>query len=120
MTQASNHAYDKGKAGILNSVTFWRTSHPNVTLLGIHKDQQDEERNRIQVVEKKNFKIAMMNYTFGLNEATPLPEDESYSIDVFDEEQVAKDIETAKSESDVVIVFLHTGVEDTTDIDEDT
>ena len=62
----------------------------------------------------------MMNYTFGLNEATPLPEDESYSIDVFDEEQVAKDIETAKSESDVVIVFLHTGVEDTTDIDEDT
>ena len=61
-----------------------------------------------------------MNYTFGLNEATPLPEDESYSIDVFDEEQVAKDIETAKSESDVVIVFLHTGVEDTTDIDEDT
>lgn len=120
VTQASNHAYDKGKAGILNSVTFWRTSHPNVTLLGIHKDQQDEERNRIQVVEKKNFKIAMMNYTFGLNEATPLPEDESYSIDVFDEEQVAKDIETAKSESDVVIVFLHTGVEDTTDIDEDT
>ena len=118
--QASNHAYDKGKAGILNSVTFWRTSHPNVTLLGIHKDQQDEERNRIQVVEKKNFKIAMMNYTFGLNEATPLPEDESYSIDVFDEEQVANDIETAKSESEVVIDFLHTGVEDTTDIDEDT
>ena len=48
----------------------------------------------------------MMNYTFGLNEATPLPEDESYSIDVFDEEQVAKDIETAKSESDVGVVIL--------------
>lgn len=120
VTQASNHAYDKGKAGILNSVTFWRTSHPNITLLGIHKDQEDEDANRVQIVEKKNFKLAMMNYTFGLNEATPLPEEESYSIDVFDEEQVAKDIEKAKTESDFVIVFLHTGVEDTSDIDEET
>ena len=120
VTQASNHAYDKGKAGILNSVTFWRTSHSNITLLGIHKDQEDEDANRVQIVEKKNFKLAMMNYTFGLNEATPLPEEESYSIDVFDEEQVAKDIEKAKAESDFVIVFLHTGVEDTSDIDEET
>ena len=72
VTQATNHAFDKGKAGIINSVSFWKNKHAAVTLLGIHQDQEDQDKNRVQVIEEKNFKIAMMNYTFTLNESAQM------------------------------------------------
>ena len=67
VTQATNHAFDKGKPGILNSATFWQTQHADVQLLGIHGDEADAE-NRVKVIDKKNMKIAVMNYTYGVDE----------------------------------------------------
>lgn len=56
VTQATNHAFDKGKPGILNSAAFWQTQHADVQLLGIHGDEADAE-NRVKVIDKKNMKI---------------------------------------------------------------
>lgn len=117
VTQATNHSYDKGKEGIKDSISFWKENYPKVKVLGIHDDKDD---SRVQIVKKKNFKIGMMNYTFGLNENAKPPEENAYMVDVYEEEKVKEDVEKAKEKADVVVVFLHAGVEDETEVDEQT
>lgn len=110
VTQATNHAFDKGKPGILNSATFWQTQHADVQLLGIHGDEAEAE-NRVKVIEKKDMKIAVMNYTYGVDEDAGFSEADSYMIDVYAEDKVKADVEKAKGEADFVMVFLHAGAE---------
>lgn len=118
ITHATNHAYDKGTVGVINSINFWNTKHKEITHLGINEDEE-QAQNRVKIIEKKNFKIAMMNYTFGVNEGTPVPEDESYLINIYSEEKVKEDVAKAKEEADVVMVFLHAGYENAEEPDED-
>ena len=120
VTIATNHSYDKGDTGITDALTFWRAQHPEMTVLGIHDSAQDQTGNRVQIVEKKNFKVAMMNYTCIINEGAQVPDDKSYSVDVYDEETVRTDVAAAKGASDFVIVFLHTGAENETEVDSQT
>ena len=117
VTMATNHSYDKGDTGITDSLAFWREYHPEMTVLGIHDSADDQSENRVRIVEKKNFKIAMMNYTCLINEDAQVPEDRSYMVDVYDEETVSADIASAKEQSDFVIVFLHGGVENENEVD---
>ncbi len=120
ITMATNHSYDKGKEGILESLAFWNSQEAPPTVLGIHGSAEDQQADRVQIVEKKAFKIAMMNYTTLINVGTPIPAEESYVVDLYDEETVKEDVEKAKAEADLVIVFLHTGVEDENETDEAT
>ena len=53
----------------------------------------------------------MMNYTTLINIGAPVPENETYAVDVYDEETVKADVEKAKAEADIVMVYLHSGVE---------
>ncbi|MBS6196074.1 MAG: CapA family protein [Clostridiales bacterium] len=105
---ASNHTYDKAEQGILDSIQFWKEKHPEITVLGIHESQED--RDQIAVVEKNGIKIAMLNYTYGLN-GFSLPSSKPYLVDVWDDEKVKSDIQKAKQISDAVICFLHAGEE---------
>lgn len=111
ITMATNHSYDKGKEGITESIEFWNSQKSSPVLLGIHESEQDQQENRVKIVEKKAFKIAMMNYTTLINIGTPVPDNESYLIDIYDEDTVKADVEKAKEKADVVVVFLHSGVE---------
>lgn len=113
---ASNHALDKGLPGIQASLAAWK-KHPEVTALGIHDSQEDADQ--IHVVEKNGVKLALLDYTYGLN-GFPLPE--PYTVDLMDEEhreRIETQIQTAKSMSDMVIVFMHDGTEDALEINED-
>ncbi len=106
VTHATNHAYDKLETGILDTIAFWRT-HPEVTYLGIHDSAEDAAQ--IRVVEKNDIKIAMLNYTYGLNYSYP---SQDYWVDLlWDQEKIAGDIQRAKELSDIVIVFMHVGTE---------
>ena len=69
VTCATNHCYDKLDTGILDTCSFWRENYPDVTVLGIHDSEEDA--NTLRVVEKNNIKIAMLNYTYGLNYSAP-------------------------------------------------
>ena len=110
ITQATNHCYDKGDTGVLDSIHFWRDNYPEITLLGIHDSQEDADT--IRVVEKNGIRIAMLNYTYGLNAGAPA---DAYMIDRLDNyDHIASDIAKAKEQSDFVIVFAHWGEEDQT------
>ena len=108
VTHATNHTFDRNVQGILDTLDFWKTKHPEITVLGIHESQEDQDT--IKTVECNGITFAMLNYTYGLN-GFVLPEDQPYLVDILDKDKVAADIAKAKEISDCVVFFLHCGVE---------
>lgn len=104
---ATNHCYDKLDTGIGDSLSFWRETHPEITVLGIHDSQQDADT--VRVVEKNGVTIAFLNYTYGLNYQMPA---NAFTVDQLKEDKVNADILKAKELADFVIVFVHWGTED--------
>ncbi len=108
---ASNHTMDKDTIGVLNTIHFWKENHPDTTFLGIN--ESEEERDTIKIVEKDGIKIAMLNYTYGLN-GFSLPADKPYLVNLMDEahkSEIAEDMKKAREQADFVIVYPHWGTE---------
>lgn len=105
---ATNHAMDKGKTGIVNCLSNWEEKYPEIKVLGINKSK--EAQDTITILEENGIKIAVLNYTYGLN-GISLPADMPYAVNLLDEEKVKKDITLAKEQSDFVIVCPHWGTE---------
>ena len=115
VTQATEHAFDRESDGITESVDFWEKKHPKITNLGIHGKEGED---RYQIIEKKNFKIAVMNYSSMVSENHSVPQKESYMIDTYSEKNIKEDLKKAKESADVSIVYLHGGKSDAEDLDE--
>ena len=108
---ATNHARDQHISGIQNTINFWKEKHPDTTILGIHEDE--ESYNSITVKDVKGIKIAMLNYTYGLN-GFILKEGEKHYVDLMDEEhkdKIKSDLQRAEKMADIVVVFPHWGTE---------
>lgn len=105
---ATNHTIDKGLTGVENCMNYWRTNHPDTTVLGINKDK--EEYNDIHVYDKDGFKIAMLNYTYGTNGIT-MPTSNPYCVNLLDKTKITEDVTKAKELADMVVVFPHWGTE---------
>lgn len=104
---ATNHTLDKGVKGVNNTFDFW-DGYPDIAVLGINKTQ--EERNTVPIMEKNGIKIAMLNYTYGLN-GYKIPENRPYIVNMLDKRQMEEDIKRAHEEADFVMVFPHWGTE---------
>lgn len=105
---ATNHTYDKGLKGLDQTFSFWK-KHKEITVLGIHKNKDDS--SNIKVIEVNGIKIALLNYTYGLN-GLVLPKGKGYLIDTLsNKKKVIKDIEKAEKLGDLTIVFPHWGDE---------
>ena len=107
---ASNHTYDKVDTGVYDTLEKWK-EYPQVTVLGIHESQADAET--IQVVEKNGIRIALFNYTYGLNYSLP---SDGWLIDFIDESHrdgILAQINAVKEKdlADFIIVFMHMGDE---------
>ncbi|MDO5520552.1 MAG: CapA family protein [bacterium] len=105
--QATNHSMDKGEKGMQNTLDYWKTKK-GITVLGANETKK--EQDTVKVVEKNGIKIAMLNYTYGLN-GLPLPADRKYMVNLLDEKKIKKDVAQAKQISDFVVVFVHWGTE---------
>ena len=109
---ATNHAMDKGRAGLVNCAEYWRDEYPQITVLGIH-DTADTSTScgaDPSIIELGDMRIAVLNYTYGTN-GISLPADMSYSVDLLKEEQVAADTWRAEELADFTIVCPHWGTE---------
>ncbi len=107
ITMATNHASDHGYKALERSVRYWREQQ-GMVLLGIHDSEED--RNTIRVVEKNGIRLALLNYTYGVNIASATNE-APYSIDMLSQSRVKNDVEKAKGMADFVVVFVHWGNE---------
>lgn len=109
---ATNHAMDKGRAGLVNCAEYWRDEYPQITVLGIH-DTADTSTScgaDPSIIELGDMRIAVLNYTYGTN-GISLPADMPYAVDLLNEEQVAADIQRAEELADFTIVCPHWGTE---------
>lgn len=109
---ATNHAMDKGRAGLVNCVEHWKEQYPQITVLGIHDTEETSTSCGADpsIIELPDMKVAVLNYTYGTN-GIALPSDMPYAVDLLDEEQVAADIQRAEELADFTIVCPHWGTE---------
>lgn len=117
VAHATNHILDKGTDSIEYTMKWWKENHADTRILGIHESQADADN--MTVIQCKALKLAMLDYTYGLNDIL-LAEDKSYMIDVFNEEKARADIKKAREAADVVIVVMHVGDEYVQDVDDQT
>jgi len=108
VTCATNHALDRGAAGVDLTSAFLE-GH-DIICLGIQA-REEREDNPYTVIKRNGIRIAMLNYTYGTN-GIPMPEGSPYMVHLLKEEdKVREDIERAGAEADFVIVFAHWGTE---------
>ena len=105
---ATNHTLDRGTRAVQNCMTFWGTSYPDITVLGIHADRESQER--LYVREENGIRIAFLNYTYGTN-GIPLPSDMPYIVDILTAERLRRDIAKAEEIADFTVVLPHWGTE---------
>ena len=105
---STNHAMDQGYQGILNCLDNWRTNHPQIDVTGINLSQ--EEQDSILIEEVNGIRIAILNYTYGLN-GLRLPGGKPYLVNLLDEQEVAEDVAEAEELADFTIVCPHWGTE---------
>jgi len=105
---ATNHTRDTGESGIEYCLNFWKTNYPKIYVLGIN--ESFDKQNQIPIIEKNGIKIAMLNYTYGLNGYT-LSEGKEYLVNLIEEDKILSDIKKAKELADFIIVYPHWGIE---------
>ena len=105
---ATNHTLDKGVKGITETIEFWE-KYNNIDVAGIHESEKLEER--VVIREVKGIKLAILNYTYGMN-GLVLPKDKGYMVSLLsNRKQMKEDIRYAKKHADFVIVCPHWGTE---------
>lgn len=114
VTCATNHALDRGAKGIHTTKDCF--TKRGVCCLGI-QTQEESDRKPYEIIRRNNIKFALFNYTYGTN-GISLPEEHPFMVHLLeDEKQIRADIESARKEADVVIVFVHWGTENSEKID---
>ncbi|MFB2922881.1 CapA family protein [Aerosakkonema funiforme] len=107
LTNANNHALDKGEKGIINTIK-------NIQKRGIPSTgtaTSPQSASKILFVRKNDISMAIMAYTYGTN-GIPIPKGKNYLISLLDEKKIVKDIARARKEgADVVTLCLHFGNE---------
>jgi hypothetical protein len=107
MAMANNHALDGGEKGFLR--TLMMMDSLGFFHMGTYRDSAERANYYPLIVEKNNFRIALLNYTYGTNGLKiRLP----YLINRIDTGQIRNDIEKAEQVNpDFIIVFIHWGLE---------
>ena len=107
---ANNHIDDFGEGFLTDTLNFWKTNYPDVTLLGIHDSQEDADTVKIR--EVNGIRIAFLDYTYGTNVGGI--EGKDYMIDMIRKDKITTMIQKAKQQADCIIFVAHWGTEDET------
>ena len=115
---ANNHTFDgelgmindelycfKSELGVINSLDFWH-KNDNVYISGSYYNEED--RDKIVIKKKNGITYTLLSYTTFIN----IPEgyeESPYLVNIYDEEQVKKDILKVRDKVDVIFVSMHWG-----------
>lgn len=113
-TLANNHCLDYGEKGLSHSLDYWDAK----TQLTAGTYRNAEDKNKIRTGEYGGIKFSFLSYTQYTNGLT-LPQGSEMIIgDTGNLEGMIADVKAAKQASDVCVVALHWGIENS-DIIED-
>ena len=107
---ANNHIDDFGEGFLTDTLNFWKTNYPDVTLIGIHDSQEDADT--VNIREVNGIRIAFLDYTYGTNVGGI--EGKDYMIDMIRKDKITTMIQKAKQQADCIIFVAHWGTEDET------
>lgn len=113
-TIANNHTLDKGTDGLNACLDYWQSK--DVTVAGAYRNAEDKDN--IRTAEVNGIVFSYLSYTESLN-GLSLPAGSELIIgDANDIDGVIADIKAAEEISDVCVVSLHWGVENSDIISE--
>ena len=106
---ANNHTLDKGQKGLDASLKYWDEKEQNgIMTAGSYTSFEDRDKDVI--MEMNGIKYTLLAYTTttnGLNR----PKGKEYYLNVYDPDQVKKDIERLRNKVDLLMVSMHWGEE---------
>lgn len=116
LSTANNHAFDRGKAGIISTLDFFQNT--DIMTVGTFKEKNDREE--LKILEVNGIKFGFLAYTMSTN-VKPNNE-ELYMVSYYkspfttivtneDKEVLANEITKIRKKVDVVIVMMHWGEE---------
>lgn len=107
----NNHILDKGEAGLLSTLEYWSTNHPDIPVYGAYRNEEDMNNVRTLTVNDISFAfLSYMEHTNGLS----LPSGSECELVYLNElELIEQQIRSAAEKYDCVIVSAHFGVETT-------
>ncbi len=104
---ANNHCLDRGKRGALRTMQMMDSI--GIAHCGVYRDSTDRKARYPLIIEDKGLKIAILNYTYGLN-GIPVPE--PLIVNLIDRDVIAQDIKRAKEmKPHAIIACMHWGDE---------
>lgn len=106
VSMANNHTLDRKEQAILNAIGYYEKI--GLPYVGAYKDEED--RNKIRVLEKNGVKVAFLAFTYGTNGLTA-PQGKEYLVNYIDKDRIRQEISKAKQQADVVVLSLHFGIE---------
>jgi hypothetical protein len=107
LVTANNHCVDRGRTGLERTIALLDSA--DIPHTGTFVDDVSRLNDYPLIIEKKGFRLALLNYTFSTN---GLPVTKPNIVNRIDTTMIRKDIFKAKkSFPDAVIVFMHWGIE---------
>lgn len=107
LVTANNHCLDTGKKGLERTVRMLDSL--KVLRAGTYLDEPDREKHYPLLIEKNGFRIALLSYTYGTN---GIKVSSPNIVNYIDREIMQRDIQQSlKSRPDVVIAYIHWGIE---------
>ncbi|MDH3706602.1 MAG: CapA family protein [Acidimicrobiia bacterium] len=103
---ASNHSWDRGRQGVLDTLTV--LDDVGLAAAGTAATADDDRPARYR---RNGLAIAHLSYTYGMN-GFEVPVDQPWLVDLIDVDQIEADVRAARAgDADVVVVSLHWGIE---------
>ena len=107
LVTANNHSVDRGKKGIERTIKI--LDRLNILYTGTFLSYSDKKKKSPLIIEKNNFRIALINYT---EETNGIPVPAPYHVNIIRKDRLKADIaEAKKNNPDAVILYLHWGIE---------
>lgn len=107
LVTANNHCLDRGKPGLERTIEILDSL--KIRRAGTYKNVDDRIHNYPLLVEKKGFKVAFLNATYGTN---GIYVTKPNIVNLIDRKQLAHDIMKARlMKPDIIIAFMHWGTE---------
>ncbi|MDE6217331.1 CapA family protein, partial [Bacteroides sp.] len=104
---ANNHCLDRGKKGLERTIMMLDSLQ--IPYAGTYKNEAERKRRYPLLINKKGFRIALLNYTYGTN---GIQVTAPHIVNYIDKDIIRKDILNAQAcRPDVLIAFMHWGDE---------
>ena len=107
LATANNHTLDRGKTGLERTINVLDSI--GIQHTGSFKDKTVRDTCYPLIINKNNFKIALLNYTYGTN---GLIVEQPNIVNYIDTVQISADIAKARDmQADYIITYIHWGDE---------